>query len=300
MKLVRWIFTWELATFRGVSGHPMMHAYIPGSSAPICMAKTAGEPPTGLGVHSFPCAICRQRLVTAFWSWARFGKRLVWYVSGGYPARRSARGTAEDESGALRQCIEALDRLFPGDVAVEGHRGSTHDAEEYARELRADARAQKSSDGTGAQLTEYAYRHQKRFTSWFSSAFEWQTEKAEIIKKTAKRIFVKASTRTTEKGNTVLRTYSLDRAELESRKKTRYGWTLDPNPPFDSANGKPGVPGWAEVLGLSIPCTLADAKRAFRNAAKVAHPDHGGTPEAFQRVKAAFDAAALHLGGAAS
>ncbi|MCW5777785.1 MAG: hypothetical protein KIS87_15220 [Phycisphaeraceae bacterium] len=300
MKPVRWIFTWELATFRG-SGHPIMHAYVDGSSAPLCMPSAEGEPPKGLGYDGGArCAVCGQKIQAAYWSWAPFGGGVVWTVRVGYPAPLKARGTAVDTTDAFRQCVDALGRLVPDDMPVEVHLGYRHDAEEYARDLRADARAARPSKGTGAQLTEYAYRHWKRYASWFSSAFEWETERAEIIKKTPKRIFVSAAMRSTEKGNTVLRTYSLDRAELESGKKSRYGWTLDPNPPLGArTEGKRAVPGWADVLGLEMPTTLAAAKRAFRAAAKKAHPDHGGTPEAFRRIKEAFDAAAQHFGGAA-
>ena len=55
---------------------------------------------------------------------------------------------------------------------------------------------------------------------------------------------------------------------------------------------------WWSVLGVSYPCTLDAAKRAFRSLAKTVHPDHGGTAEEFMRIKEAYDQAARELGAA--
>jgi hypothetical protein len=62
MKLVRWIFTWELAIVHGVSGHPTAHAYVAGSSAPICFRSKAKEahPDHGGSTEAF------QRIKSAF------------------------------------------------------------------------------------------------------------------------------------------------------------------------------------------------------------------------------------------
>lgn len=49
-------------------------------------------------------------------------------------------------------------------------------------------------------------------------------------------------------------------------------------------------------LGLSWHCSLADLKKAFREAAKHAHPDRGGTAEAFRDVQSARDLVAAWLG----
>lgn len=44
-----------------------------------------------------------------------------------------------------------------------------------------------------------------------------------------------------------------------------------------------------EVLGLPRDCCDADVVRAYRRAAKRAHPDHGGSSEKFQEIKLARD-----------
>ncbi len=45
-------------------------------------------------------------------------------------------------------------------------------------------------------------------------------------------------------------------------------------------------------LGLSLPVTPEDVKQAFRERAKLAHPDHqGGSAEEFRKLQAAFDKA---------
>jgi curved DNA-binding protein CbpA len=44
-----------------------------------------------------------------------------------------------------------------------------------------------------------------------------------------------------------------------------------------------------EVLGVEPDADERDVIEAYRRRAKEAHPDHGGTPEAFHRVKAAYE-----------
>ncbi len=47
------------------------------------------------------------------------------------------------------------------------------------------------------------------------------------------------------------------------------------------------TPSWASELGLELPCTTTDIKRAFRRMAFATHPDRlGGSHEAFLRTQA--------------
>ncbi len=50
-------------------------------------------------------------------------------------------------------------------------------------------------------------------------------------------------------------------------------------------------PSYMTVLGLLPPYELEDIKAAYRAKAKVAHPDHGGDPAEFMRLKEAYDQA---------
>ena len=44
-----------------------------------------------------------------------------------------------------------------------------------------------------------------------------------------------------------------------------------------------------EVLGVKSTSTWAEIKSAYRKKARLTHPDHGGTKEAFCRVREAFE-----------
>lgn len=44
-----------------------------------------------------------------------------------------------------------------------------------------------------------------------------------------------------------------------------------------------------EVLGLTPSATTAEVKTAFRRAARLTHPDHGGDPEEFRQVSLAYE-----------
>lgn len=61
-----------------------------------------------------------------------------------------------------------------------------------------------------------------------------------------------------------------------------------------------GEPQWWEVLGLRPEATAADVAEAFRELAKVNHPDRGGTCESFERLVRARKAANQALGMEAS
>lgn len=55
---------------------------------------------------------------------------------------------------------------------------------------------------------------------------------------------------------------------------------------------------WWSELGLSErPATADDLRRAYRNAAKLAHPDRGGTAEQMARVAKAFEDGERFFGG---
>lgn len=61
----------------------------------------------------------------------------------------------------------------------------------------------------------------------------------------------------------------------------------------------PDVPAWARMhtpysiraLGLRLPCTEADLKKAYRSLAEKCHPDRGGDPQKFHQLRQHFEAA---------
>ena len=50
-------------------------------------------------------------------------------------------------------------------------------------------------------------------------------------------------------------------------------------------------PACLMLLGLSIPCTIAEVKAAYRKRVKQFHPDHGGSHEEFLGLQAAYEEA---------
>lgn len=64
-------------------------------------------------------------------------------------------------------------------------------------------------------------------------------------------------------------------------------------------NHLPQLPGWAKqydppglrALGLSMPCSEQDVKRAYRQLAETMHPDRGGDRQRFLRLQEHFEEA---------
>jgi hypothetical protein len=63
---------------------------------------------------------------------------------------------------------------------------------------------------------------------------------------------------------------------------------------FGAAGGPPA--GALAALGLRWPCSPDEAKSAFKRAAAAAHPDAGGSAEAFRRVTSAYQDVQESLG----
>jgi hypothetical protein len=118
-----------------------------------------------------------------------------------------------------------------------------------------------------------------------------------IVKITAARIHVE------HKGTRV----QLNRERMEQDGKQyhsrfhEYFYAVKPPPESRDWNWAGSVSAWAmpnlfpveslTILGLSLPCTRDDVRRAYKRLAKKAHPDLGGTQQAFIRLKQAHDSA---------
>jgi hypothetical protein len=56
------------------------------------------------------------------------------------------------------------------------------------------------------------------------------------------------------------------------------------------------VPVYMQHLGLTWPCTRHEVQQAFRQQAKIVHPDRGGTSESFHRLYQAYQEALTCIG----
>ena len=70
--------------------------------------------------------------------------------------------------------------------------------------------------------------------------------------------------------------------------------------PSSSSQVDPEAPSSAPVcmqrLGLTWPCTRHEVQQAFRQQAKIVHPDKGGTSESFHRLYNAYQEALTCVG----
>ena len=233
------------------------------------------------------CDACSHLLAEVWWSMTSLYSKTLWVVAIGYYGKPFAEGVVQTELEACAAAHAATSQKLPTQAAVIFNKRSDAMAEKRARELRAEVRLSRLGKSAGPQVVEYVYQHQQQWE--LSGDFKWSTLKAKVLRKTAKQVFVEdtESTYTTASGVLVLRTYCLDRAELERTGKSRR-WVIAPNPPYD---GGAKQPAWADVLGVKSTCSLVEAKRAYRRKAAAAHPDKGGNEADFHRITEAFKAA---------
>jgi hypothetical protein len=121
---------------------------------------------------------------------------------------------------------------------------------------------------------------------------------------TPKRVFVEKGPEAVTEGDTAPRwerdqegCFSLDRAELQENGKVYH------RPARDSfylhredaeavvQKHEPETPECLEMLGLDRAATEGDIRDAFRVRSKELHPDHGGDPAAFRRLRDAYEKA---------
>lgn len=73
--------------------------------------------------------------------------------------------------------------------------------------------------------------------------------------------------------------------EAHAREWAAYKERLDGRAP----KGKDPISEAAFVLGVEVPCTKAEVKAAYRKRSKTAHPDKGGSPEEFNKIRDAYE-----------
>lgn len=64
---------------------------------------------------------------------------------------------------------------------------------------------------------------------------------------------------------------------------------------FEALPSPAGMQPWWEALGLTQNATRDQVEHAWRRLRSATHPDHGGSPEAFQRATAAYELALLEV-----
>lgn len=138
----------------------------------------------------------------------------------------------------------------------------------------------------------------------------WCSVPYRIVKKTKRYVYIeqqpyRATQRTGSWLDHAPKTFRLDRLMLE---KEGYAFLpmMDELPSgisdpiffttsFHERVGEhEGIGGDAlSILGLSLPCTVADVKSAYRRLAKQLHPDRGGNPTEFLKLQQAYRRALL-------
>jgi len=155
-----------------------------------------------------------------------------------------------------------------------------------------------------AQATEHVYHHESSLSD-FDNTIHHRTCAHRILKKTAKSIFIEAGCYEHEARG---RSHRLDRVKLESVdpifktpgcyfnsgefRGAMCGvfFTLDPVSDWEKEQDG-DVPECLQALGLKLPATEQQVKRAFRRLAKKHHPDAGGESQAFRHLQEQYETA---------
>jgi hypothetical protein len=230
----------------------------------------------------------------AFFAVTSLGKnRWYWVVWPSLETVQSVQSGAHIAEGYERAKAEAVDRV----LEVAGMHGEWI-AAKYAKAYHRN-HSQKTQS---PEVPEFLYRDVRDRTTG-----EYHSVPHRVAKRTRKCVYVEQRSYEPEHlaGSWQDRdapTFRLDRAMLEQK---GYGFvpvTADVDDPlFFAVPYQERVvqygglsPACFSLLALSFPCTVAEVKAAYRDLAKRAHPDQGGSHDRFLKLQAAYEQA-LHL-----
>lgn len=235
------------------------------------------EPAEDVPIYSISC------VSKGLWFWA------VWVTFSSYHNHGSAVCGFPQASGYTG--TKALALQYANKAA--GFRGCywrSGMAARYHREKRA------RHLGKGEQISHARFV----YADWYPDGSEKPfSTPHRIIKITQKRVYVDLRSYSPDnrrKGfwhNYDIETYfTLDRQELESegeawssaQKEMYYTYPID-------LRDLPIIPACLQVLGLTMPCNQEDLKEAYRQKAKLTHPDSGGSAEAFLALQQCYEEA---------
>lgn len=221
------------------------------------------------------CSVCKLGPARWFWAvWSSFPS--CWHgeepVGSGYAASPDEARTAAEAQTGLR---------------VEWYRAGS--AAEYHRKVAQRHRQEREAGTAGAQPLEFLWR-------WYDGYGGISWHRHRIVKRTAKRVYVEADDYEPDRTRTDVRTVVVDREELE-----RNGHALPPawrglyclsalylKPEKTPARATPEC---LRVLGLELPCSLDEVRRAYRRLVLETHPDTGGAAADFRVVHDAYQQA---------
>jgi DnaJ domain len=122
-----------------------------------------------------------------------------------------------------------------------------------------------------------------------------------ILRKTALQVFVNRKCHDPQENilEEVVETYALDRGKLE---RDGYAWSSGGRRLFYTEHAvrqeqvrENPVPPCFRLLNLSLPCTVAEVKSAYRRKVRILHPDAGGNHDEFIALQSAYEAAIRFL-----
>jgi hypothetical protein len=229
-----------------------------------------------------------------FFAVTSLGKdRWYWVVWPSLEMVRSGEAGSHLAEGYERAKAEAVDRA----LEVAGMHGEWV-AAKYAKAYhRRHSEKRRSPEALG-----FLYRDVQE-----GSTGEWRSVPHRVAKRTRKYVYVEQRPYEPERlaGSWPDRgapTFRLDREMLEQKGYAFVPVTADvDNPLFFAVPYRERVvqygsllPACFDLLGLSFPCSVVEVKAAYRELAKRAHPDRGGSHSEFLKLQAAYKQA-LHL-----
>jgi hypothetical protein len=185
-----------------------------------------------------------------------------------------AEGIAESSEAAFRQADVTCGPLRMGHSWV---------VRNYRKQLAAERRMQKTTDSTKSLKNEFVFE----CNGGFQTAHR-------IVKKTAKYIYVEHDpafySPTNDWHDYSRRTFQLNRRQLEEhgkaeRRGRRYETYYSSPEIYLAERRVTSLPKCFTDLGMKEIGTLKDVKRAYKRLVKTCHPDAGGDPEEFKRIR---------------
>lgn len=204
--------------------------------------------------------------------------------------KESGKATAEAEMRAKEDWYETLKEQTKSESPLwEKLQKNAEDLENMKQEARARTRQEEAKWQSKREADiEGERKRQQEEDQWSRKTYEEKVREREEYNQSQQQDEINRMWERMNKKSTKSKHSGFNFHDDDPLGGFDYGWD------HATSTSKGSASECFSTLGLSSGATKAEVRRAFREKAKTAHPDKGGSNEAFQKIQDAYNNAMLY------